>query len=74
MLNILAISFNFLQHPDLIETVDFLAYSSPPSAASDEASLDEWSEMLSVIDEDLKWLLSQNYSQFWCQVASNYTP
>ncbi|XP_062505519.1 activating signal cointegrator 1 complex subunit 2-like [Corticium candelabrum] len=55
-------------HPNLISTVEFLCYRPPPSDVADETSIDEWSEELNLINEDLKWLLSQKYSQFWCQV------
>eukprot|EP00118_Oscarella_pearsei_P026141 m.309480 g.309480 ORF g.309480 m.309480 type:complete len:663 (+) comp46619_c0_seq1:33-2021(+) len=55
-------------HPIFTKTVNFLPYTPHPSDLTDLAALGEWTELLDIIDEDLEWLLTQNHTQFWCQL------
>jgi hypothetical protein len=55
-------------HPDLMKDIDFLQYTPPPPPVKDVACVEEWAETLNIINDDLQWLLSLNYSEFWCQV------
>ncbi|XP_070552023.1 activating signal cointegrator 1 complex subunit 2-like [Ptychodera flava] len=55
-------------NPKFIEEVDFLKYKPPPDDINDAASLEEWIDILSNIEEDLHWLLHQSHQKFWCQV------
>ena len=53
--------------------MQFLPYTPPPmqlssASAVDHGSVEEWSERISFISEDLKWLLSLSHNRFWCQV------
>lgn len=52
------------------EDVQFVPYTPPPVSESvlDHGTVEEWSERIALIDDDLKWLLSLPHTRFWCQV------
>ena len=52
-----------------------MLYHPPPLDALDQASIEEWRERTTYIQEDLQWLLRLPHDKFWCQVyaACNLT-
>lgn len=56
-----------------------ISYVPPPLAILSEtnveyqASLEEYTERLKLVEMDLKWLLSLSYGKFWCQVIYDST-
>ncbi|XP_031568463.1 activating signal cointegrator 1 complex subunit 2-like [Actinia tenebrosa] len=59
------------------ETVQFVSYTPLPfqflkgnkqPVVTDDASLEEWKERGTFINDDLKWLLCLTHNKFWCQV------
>ncbi|CAH1268350.1 ASCC2 [Branchiostoma lanceolatum] len=59
-------------HPRWVEQVTFLPYQAPPDPASlreeeRAGTLEEWLERVLLLEEDLRWLLQQTHSKFWCQ-------
>ncbi|XP_072048845.1 activating signal cointegrator 1 complex subunit 2-like [Amphiura filiformis] len=58
--------------PYWLEDVNFLSYQPPP-VNGDVASLEEWNERLSFLEEDLHWLLKQPHHLFWSQVVFDET-
>ncbi|CAH3186731.1 unnamed protein product, partial [Porites evermanni] len=57
------------------EDVQFVPYTPPPVSESvlDHGIIEEWSERIALIDDDLKWLMSLPHSRFWCQVIFDET-
>ena len=66
----------YKQDPIWLEDVQFVPYTPPPlqfhPAIADHASLEEWTEKIIFISEDLKMLLSLPHSKFWCQVFKQH--
>ena len=74
-------SANTPQDKVWVKVVDFLPYR-PPShllpPPSDDASISQgaveqddpvWVEAMTMLDEDLMWLLQLDQHKFWCQVC-----
>ncbi|EDO27748.1 predicted protein, partial [Nematostella vectensis] len=69
-------------HPTWMHNVQYVEYVPIPvqypagsltPVITDEASVEEWRERASFIDEDLKWLLCLPHNEFWCQVIFDDT-
>ncbi|CAF2157215.1 unnamed protein product [Rotaria magnacalcarata] len=58
-------------HPSGMEHHYFVTYISLPSDVEDGAAVEQWIERMTFIQEDLSWLLQQNHTKFWCEVAFN---
>lgn len=55
---------------------DYITYVPPPPSILNPtihytADLSEYKERLTIITNDLKWILSLQYQKFWCQVVYN---
>ncbi|KAJ7376768.1 Activating signal cointegrator 1 complex subunit 2 [Desmophyllum pertusum] len=65
-------------NPVWAEDVQFVPYTPPPMQLSSASVLDyggveEWSERMAFINDDLIWLLSLPHNRFWCQVIFDET-
>ncbi|KAK3587712.1 hypothetical protein CHS0354_042502 [Potamilus streckersoni] len=60
-------------HPRWIEKIQFVSYLATPADSGDRGQVEEWSERLKFIEDDLHWLLQQPYDKFWCQVVFDET-
>ncbi|XP_078682553.1 activating signal cointegrator 1 complex subunit 2-like isoform X1 [Branchiostoma floridae x Branchiostoma belcheri] len=59
-------------HPRWVVEVNFLPYVAPPDPAAlgeeeRAGTLEEWLERALLLEQDLRWLLQQTHSKFWCQ-------
>ncbi|CAF4424900.1 unnamed protein product [Rotaria socialis] len=58
-------------HPSGMEHHYFVTYISLPPDVEDGAAVEQWTERMTFIQEDLSWLLQQDHTKFWCEVAFN---
>ncbi|CAF2635981.1 unnamed protein product [Rotaria sp. Silwood2] len=49
----------------------FVTYVPLPIDIEDGAAIEQWIERMTFICDDLTWLLQQNHTKFWCEVAFN---
>ncbi|CAF3834053.1 unnamed protein product [Rotaria sordida] len=49
----------------------FVTYIPLPTHIEDDGAIEQWIERMTFICDDLTWLLQQNHTKFWCEVAFN---
>ncbi|CAF1198641.1 unnamed protein product [Rotaria sordida] len=49
----------------------FVTYIPLPTNIEDDGAIEQWIERMTFICDDLTWLLQQNHTKFWCEVAFN---
>ncbi|CAF1124674.1 unnamed protein product [Adineta steineri] len=49
----------------------FVTYTPLPTDIEDGSAIEQWIERMTFICDDLTWLLQQNHTKFWCEVAFN---
>ncbi|CAF0817250.1 unnamed protein product [Didymodactylos carnosus] len=58
-------------HSSWIENHYFVSYTPSPSDENNKSEIEQWTERMEFISNDLKWLLQLTHRQFWCEVAFN---
>jgi activating signal cointegrator complex subunit 2 len=58
-------------HPSGMEQHYFVTYIPLPTNIEDGGAVEQWIERMNFISDDLTWLLQQNHTKFWCEVAFN---
>ena len=48
----------------------FVTYVPSPNQIDDRSAIEQWTERMKFIAEDLTWLLQQSHPQFWCEVCT----